>query len=87
MTQRSPIDRVLGPVRTGTAALAVAVGLALLLKVPLVATFRAAILVLAALEVLAVGRRALSAEGGIRVWVELIVKLAVLGTAYVALGQ
>jgi hypothetical protein len=80
------VQRVLSPVRTGTAALAVAVALALLLKVPLIATFRAAVIVLAALEVLAFGQRVLSAGAGVGRWVEIAVKLAVLAAAYVAVG-
>jgi hypothetical protein len=81
------IERVLAPVRTGTAALAIAVGLALLVKIPLIATFRAAIVALAALEVLSFGQRALSANAGVGVWIELLVKLAVLVVAYLAVGQ
>ncbi|MBI2324489.1 MAG: hypothetical protein HYU87_05970 [Chloroflexi bacterium] len=80
----------LGPaaaaVRTGVAALAIAVALQLLLRIPLVATFRAALIALAAIEVLAFGQRALSM--GVRPlgWIELAVKLAVLAVAYLALS-
>ena len=87
MPRRSPIERVLVPVRTGTAALAIAVALALLVKIPLIATFRAALIVLAALEVLSFGWRALSIGAPLRAWVEVLVKLVVLAVAYLALGQ
>ncbi len=87
MARLSPIDRVLVPVRTGTAALAIAVALALLAKVPLIATFRAALVVLAALEVLSFGRRALSSDARLATWIEIVAKLAVLTAAYVALGS
>ncbi len=87
MARLNPIDRVLTPVRTGTAALALAVALALLVRIPLIATFRGALIVLAALEVLSFGWRALSGGARPRAWVEVIVKLAVLAVAYLALGQ
>lgn len=80
------LDRVLASARTGAAALAIAVGLALL-KVPLIATFRAALVVLAALELLSFGHRALSASPGARAWVEIALKLAVLAAGYAAVGQ
>jgi hypothetical protein len=73
-------------VRTGTAALAVAVALFLLLHIPLVATFRAALIVLAALEVLSFGRRVLSRDATVALWAEIAVKLAVLVIAYLAVG-
>jgi len=87
MARLNPIDRVLTPVRTGTAALALAVALALLAKVPLIATFRAAVILLAALELLAFGRRALSTDARLATWIEIVAKLAVLTAAYVALGS
>ncbi|MBI2764692.1 MAG: MFS transporter [Chloroflexi bacterium] len=58
----------------------------LLFKVPLIATFRVALIVLAALELLVGGRRALG-PGGIRAGLELVVKLAVLAAAYLVLGS
>ena len=73
-------------VRTATAALAVAVALFLLLRIPLIATFRAALIVLAALEVLSFGRRALSRDWGAALWAEIAVKLAVLTVAYLAVS-
>jgi hypothetical protein len=79
------VERALAAVRTGTAALALAVALLLLFKVPLIGTFRTALIVLAALELLVDGRRALGA-GGIRAGLELAVKLAVLAAAYLVLG-
>jgi hypothetical protein len=80
------LDRVLSLVRTGVAGLAIAVALLLLFKVPLISTFRMALIVLAALELLVDGRRALG-PGGIRAGLELALKLAVLATAYVVLGS
>ncbi len=80
------LDRVLAAVRTGIAALALAVALLLLFKVPLLATFRAALVVLAALELLAFGRRALSRDARATNWVEIAAKLAVLGAAYLVLA-
>lgn len=79
-------DRAVAAVRTATAGLAVGVALLLLLRIPLLATFRGALLVLAALEVLAFGRAALSASASLRLWVELTLKLAILAAAYLALG-
>lgn len=82
------IERLVSAARTGTAALAVGVALFLLLRVSLVATFRAALIVLAALEVLSFGWRALSIEARpAAAWIEIAVKLAVLAAAYVAVGS
>jgi hypothetical protein len=84
---RPSLDRALASVRAGVGALALAVALLLLFRLPLIATFRAALIVLAALEVLAFGRRALSAGASVTLWIELAVKLAVLATAYAVLGS
>lgn len=81
------LDRTLAYVRTGTAALAVAVALFLLLRVPVVATFRAALVALAALELLAFGRQALAREGSWSEWSSVAVKLAVLAIAYLAVSS
>lgn len=78
---------MLAALRAATAGLAVAVGLLLLLRIPLVATFRTTLVILAALEILSFGRQALSARPGVREPLALIVKLVVLGVAYVALGS
>lgn len=80
------MERALAAARTGTAALAIAVALSLLLRIPLIATFRAALIVLAALELLAFGRRALSTAVAPSAWLEIGVKLAVLAAAYLALS-
>lgn len=80
-------DRAVAVVRTSVAALAIAVALLLLLRIPLVPTFRAALIVLAALEILVFGRRALSAAVRPMAWVELAVKLVVLAGAYLALSS
>lgn len=87
MKKPETIDRVVGALRIGVAALAVAVGLLLALRIPLIATFRAGLVVLAAFELLAFGRRALSLDARPIMWAEIAVKLAVLGAAYVALGS
>lgn len=80
------MDRAVDAIRVGTAALAIAVALLLTLKIPLIATFRAGLILLAAFEVLAFGRRALSSDTGPLVWAEIAVKLAVLVTAYLVLA-
>jgi hypothetical protein len=51
-----------------------------------VPTFRAALIVLAALEVLAFGRRALSSGAVPRDYVAIAVKLGLLAAAYLALS-
>lgn len=79
-------DRGVAVVRTGVAALAMAVAVQLLVRIPLIPTFRAALIVLAALEVLAFGRRALSGGERPAGWLELAVKLVVLAAAYLALS-
>jgi hypothetical protein len=79
-------DRAVAVARTGVAALALAVALLLLFKVPLIATFRAGLIVLAALELLAFGRRALSRDAHLSLWVEIALKLAVLAAAYLVLA-
>jgi len=81
------LDRAVAAARTGTAGLALGVALLLLLRIPLIATFRGALIALAALELLAFARRGLSAEVPLRAWLEIAIKLAVLAIAYVALAQ
>ncbi len=80
------LDRAVGAVRTATAGIAVALALFLLMRVSLVASFRLALLVLAALEILAAGRHMLSGGPWKREAVETAVKVAILAGAYVALG-
>lgn len=80
------VDRAAGIARTAVAALAVAVALLLVFKVQVVAVFRGALILLAALEVLAFGRHALSAGAGRSAWLEIGVKLAVLAVAYSVLS-
>lgn len=80
------IDRAVATVRMGIAALAIAVALQLLFRISLVATFRAGLIVLAALEILQFGWRALSGGSSARLWAEVTMKLAVLAVAYVALS-
>jgi hypothetical protein len=79
-------DRAVDAVRTAVAGIAVAVGLFVLLHVPLIASFRYAIIVLAALEVLSSGRRMLGGGPWVREAISLAVKVAILAAAYVALG-
>lgn len=81
------LDRALARVRAATAGLALAAALFLLLHVPLLATFRGALVALAALEVLAFGRRALAASVPPAAWIEPAVKIAVLVLAYVAVSD
>jgi hypothetical protein len=81
------VDRAVAVARTGIAALAVAVALQLLLRIPLLSTFRAALVVLAALELLAFGRHALSGATNAAAYVEIVVKLAVLLVAYLAVSS
>lgn len=83
----SRLDRMVGTIRLATAALAVAVALLLLMRIPLIETFRASLILLAALEVLSFGRQALSTDAWLRPAATLLVKLAVLATAYVALAS
>ena len=87
MSTPSAVDRAAGAARLGVAALAIAVALLLLLKVPLIATFRAGLIVLAALEVLQFGRRVLSSDARPVMWAEIAVKLAVLAVAYLVLSS
>lgn len=87
MEKAETVDRVIGALRIGVAALAVAVALLIGLKVPLIATFRSGLVLLAAFEVLSFGRCALSSEGARPIaWAEIVLKLAVLATAYVVLA-
>lgn len=79
------LERGLAFARAAVAGMAVALGLFLLFHAPLVATFRAALVALAALEVLAFGT-ALVRGAAWRAWVEIGVKLAVLGGGYAALS-
>lgn len=80
------LDRAVAAVRTGTAGMAVAVALFLLLRIPLIATFRGALIVLAALELLGFGREALSRDVSRAQVAGIVVKLAVLAAASVALA-
>lgn len=80
------IDRALAAGRAATAGLAVAVALFLLFHVALVATFRAALVALAALEVMSFGWAALSRGADAPAWAVMGAKLAILGTAYLVLG-
>ena len=80
------LDRALTSARTATAALAVAVALFLLLRVPVVATFRGAVVVLAALELLAFGWLTLSRGARARDRLAIAMKVVVLGGAYLALS-
>ncbi len=81
------MDRAVATMRIAVAALAFAVAVLLALKVPLLATFRAGLIVLAALEVLAFGRRVLSSDAGPMPWAEIALKLAVLAGAYLVLAS
>ncbi len=78
-------DRAVAAVRTATAGMAVAVALLLAGLVPLIATFRAALIVLAALEILSFGRRALAGRRWVTEAAALALKLAILAAAYIVL--
>ena len=80
------LERTAGAVRTATAGIAVATILFLLLRIPLVTSFRYAVIVLAALEVLLTGRRVLGGARWMTETVGLLVKVLVLAVAYLAVG-
>ena len=80
------VERVTAAVRTATAGIAVAVALFLLFRVPLVASFRYALIVLAALEVLLAGRRVLAGRAWLNEAIAVVVKILVLAIAYLAVG-
>lgn len=67
--------------------MAIAVALFLLLRVSLIATFRVALLMLAAIEIVAFSVPLMRGEARWRSWLEIAVKLAVLGGGYLALAQ
>ena len=79
-------DRWVDAVRTAVAGIAVAAGLFVLLRVPVIASFRYALILLAALEVLSSGRRMLGGGPWVREAITLAIKIAILAGGYVALG-
>lgn len=81
------IARVATYARHAVAGMAIAVAVFLLLRVSLIATFRVALLVLAAIEIVAFSVPLMRGEARWRSWLEIAVKLAVLGGGYLALGQ
>lgn len=81
------LGRAVAAGRIAIAALSVAVALQLLFKISLIATFRAGLIALAALEVLHFGWRALSQGSSVVLWTEILIKLAVLAVAYAALSS
>lgn len=87
MTTEERVEALARPVRAAVAGMALAVGLFLLFRIPLVASFRAAVLALAAVELLAFGAVAVSRGAGPRDGLAIVTKLLVLGGAYMALSQ
>jgi len=87
VTAEQRVELVARPLRNGVAGLAVAVALLLLFRVPLVTSFRAALVVLAAVELLAFGGAAVSRGTRLADWAVVAGKLLVLGGAYLALSQ
>lgn len=87
MIPEARLERVARPLRTAVAGMAVAVALLLLLRIPLLASFRAALVVLAAVEVVGFGAAAVSRRITPVDVATVLVKLAVLGAAYLALSS
>lgn len=81
------VQRVATYARHAVAGMAIAVGLFLLLRISLISTFRVALLVLAAIEVVAFSVPLVRGEASWRSWLEIAIKLAVLGGGYLALAQ
>jgi uncharacterized membrane protein len=87
VTPEERVEAVARPIRTAVAGIALAVGLFLLFRIPLVASFRTAVLALAALELLSFGAAVVSRGAGVRDAITIVIKLAILGGAYLALSQ
>ena len=81
------VERLARPVRTAVAGVAIAVALLLLFRIPLVASFRAALIALAAIELVSFGAAAASRNVGMRDVLAIAMKLLVLAAAYLALAQ
>ena len=86
-TPEQRVEALGAPVRTAVAGVAVAVAFLLLFRVPLIASFRAALIALAAIELLSFGAAAASRNVGARDVFAIGMKLLILGAAYLALGQ
>ena len=86
-TPEQRVEALAAPVRTAVAGVAIAVGLLLLFRIPLVASFRAALIALAAIELFSFGAAAVSRSIGVRDVLAIGMKLLILGAAYLALGQ
>jgi hypothetical protein len=87
VTPEHRVERLARPVRTAVAGVAIAVALLLLFRIPLVASFRAALIALAAIELFSFGAAAVSRSVGVRDVLEIGVKLLILAAAYLALAQ
>lgn len=81
------IERLATYARHAVAGMGIAVALFLLLRISLISTFRVALLMLAAIEIVAFSRPLVRGEATWRSWLEIAVKLAVLGGGYLALAQ
>jgi hypothetical protein len=86
-TPEQRLETLAAPVRTAVAGVAVAVALLLLFRIPLIASFRAALIGLAAIELLSFGAAAVSRNIGVRDALAIAMKLLVLAAAYLALAQ
>jgi hypothetical protein len=86
-TVEGRVERVARPFRTAIAGVAIVVALLLLFRIPLIASFRAGLIALAAIELLSFGAAAVSRNIGVRDVLEVGVKLLILAAAYVALAQ
>ncbi len=87
MTPELRVEKLARPVRTAVAGVAIAVALLLLFRIPLIASFRASLIALAAIELFSFGAAAVSRSIGVRDVLEIGVKLLILAAAYLALGQ
>lgn len=86
-TPEQRVEAIARPVRTAVAGMAIAVGLLLLFRISLVASFRSALLLLAAVEILAFGAAVVSRGIDLRDVIGAAAKLLILGAAYIALSQ
>lgn len=87
MTAEHRVERVARPFRTAVAGVAIAVSLLLLFRIPVIASFRAALIALATIELFSFGAAAVSRSIGVRDVLAIGMKLSILGAAYLALGQ
>jgi hypothetical protein len=87
MTAEQRVEALAGRLRTAVGGVAVAVALLLLFRIPLIPSFRAALIALAAVELFSFGAAAVSRSIGTRDVLAIGMKLLILAAAYLALGQ